>query len=130
MSQPEPTLGQLWQLIERDSQITRRHVQETLDDVKRRLDSFMTKELWESEKRLLVQRIEGAEGELAAQAARHEALKTKMENDARDQERARQREAAQRVQGRQQSMRDFVYKGIIPALSLLIAVLALWLGAS
>jgi hypothetical protein len=115
MTQPEPTLGQLWQMIERDSQRTRDHVQTTINDVKQRLDGFMTKELWQSEKRLLEQRVESVEAELEAQDLRHTQLKEKLEREARDQAEARTRDR-----------REFVYKGIIPALSLLIAVVALW----
>lgn len=115
MTQPEPTLGQLWQMIERDSQRTREHVQTTLDDVKRRLDGFMTRELWESEKRLLEQRVEKVEEEIDAQAAQHNAFKEKLE-----------REARERAETHQRDRREFIYKGIIPALSLLIAVTALW----
>ncbi|MEU6362305.1 hypothetical protein [Streptomyces albidoflavus] len=115
MTQLEPGLGQLWHLIERDSQRTRDHVQHEVQEVKRRLDGFMTKELWESEKRLLEQRIESVEAELEAQAARHLALKDKLE-----------REARERVESRQRDRREFVYKGIIPALSLLLALVATW----
>ncbi|MFH8483069.1 hypothetical protein [Streptomyces sp. NPDC018055] len=117
MTQPEPTLGQLWQLIERDSQRTRDHVQTTLDDVKRRLDGFMTKELWQSEKSVLEQRISRAEEELQAQQALHNALKDKLE-----------REARQDARARSNSAREFVYKGIIPVLALLIAGLGLYIG--
>ncbi|MGW9067927.1 hypothetical protein ACWGQT_00545 [Streptomyces yangpuensis] len=125
MTQPEPTLGQLWQLIERDSQRTREQVQQTLTEVKTRLDSFMTKELWESEKRLLEQRIERAEEELQAQEQRHNALKEKLDQDAAAARRAAESEAV----GRRQNAREFVYKGIIPALALITAVVSLYFGS-
>ncbi|MFD7835621.1 hypothetical protein [Streptomyces sp. NPDC059761] len=125
MTQPEPTLGQLWQLIERDSQRTREQVQQTLTEVKTRLDSFMTKELWESEKRLLVQRIEQAEDELQAQEQRHNALKEKLDKDAEATRQALEAEA----RSRRQSAREFIYKGIIPCLALLTAVVSLYLGS-
>lgn len=125
MTQPDLSLGQLWAMIERDSQLTRQHVQATLDDVKERLDGFMTKELWETERRALVQRIEAAELELRAQAQRHEALKTKLEEDARA-----AREAARRQSSDQRhNRREFVYKGIIPALALLVAVISIIVAA-
>ncbi|MGW7100416.1 hypothetical protein [Streptomyces sp. NPDC054838] len=124
-TQPEPTLGQLWQLIERDSQRTREQVQQTLTEVKTRLDSFMTKELWESEKRLLEQRIAQAEDELHALEAGHNALKHKLDQDA---ETARQALHAE-IRSRRQNAREFIYKGIIPVLALLTAVVSLYLGS-
>ncbi|MFJ4902882.1 hypothetical protein [Streptomyces sp. NPDC088727] len=125
MTQPEPTLAQLWTMIERDSERTRTHVQETLDDVKRRLDGFMTKELWEAEKRVLEQRIAQAEDELRAQQGRHVALKEKLDLEAR----AAAAAAAQQVNNRRQSFREFIYKGIIPVLALAIAALSIYFSA-
>ncbi|THA72555.1 hypothetical protein E6R60_26875 [Streptomyces sp. A0642] len=116
-TEPDPTMGQLWRMIEADSRTTRLHVQQTLDDVKKRLDGFMTKDLWESEKRALEQRIEAAERELRAQAARHNALKEKLE-----------REAQEEAQARRQNGREFIYKGVIPVLALLVAAISLYLG--
>jgi hypothetical protein len=115
MAEIEPTLGQLWNLIERDSQLTRQHVKETLDDVKERLNTFVTKDHFEAEKRLLEARVSQAERQLRAQETAHNALKEKLDNEAR---------AA--TQSREYSRREFVYKGIIPALSLVIAGLALY----
>ncbi|MCX4799579.1 hypothetical protein OG497_37630 [Streptomyces sp. NBC_01242] len=125
MTQPEPTLAQLWTMIERDSERTRVHVQETLDEVKRRLDGFMTKELWEAEKRVLEQRISQAEEELRAQETRHTALKEKLELEAR----AAAAAAAQQIRSRRQSSREFIYKGIIPVLALVIAALSIYFSS-
>ncbi|MEV7675097.1 hypothetical protein [Streptomyces sp. NPDC088752] len=103
MTESAPTnLGELLTEIRRDSQVTRDAVKRELDDVKKRLDTFVTKDHFEAEKRLLEARIQHAE----------EALE-KLERDAR---------------GRSMNAREFIYKGIIPALALIIAGLALVFG--
>ncbi|MDQ1041377.1 hypothetical protein QFZ75_007879 [Streptomyces sp. V3I8] len=108
MNQPDPTsLGDLWTMIQRDSQLTRDAVKRELDDVKKRLDTFVTKDHFEAEKRLLEARIQHAEQALATL----------------------EREARERAQGRAQSRREFVYKGIIPALALLVAVISIIVAA-
>lgn len=108
MTQPDPTsLGDLWTMIQRDSQITRDAVKRELDDVKKRLDTFVTKDHFEAEKRLLEARIQHAE----------DALK-KLEDDARDS-----------ALSRAQTRREFVYKGLIPVLALVIAGLSIYFSA-
>lgn len=108
MTQSSPdNLGDLWTMIQRDSQLTREALKRELDDVKKRLDTFVTKDHFEAEKRLLEARIQHAE----------EALE-KLE-----------REARENSQGQAQNRREFVYKGIIPALALLIAVLSVYFSA-
>lgn len=108
MTQNDPTtLGDLWAMIQRDSQVTRDAVKRELDDVKKRLDTFVTKDHFEAEKRLLEARIQHAEQALE-----------KLE-----------REARENTQGRTQTRREFVYKGIIPALALLIAALSIYFSS-
>lgn len=100
MTQTDPTtLGELWRAIERDSNLTREQVKRELDDVKKRLDSYVTKDHFEAEKRLLEARIEHAEQALAA--------------------------LERQDNSRRQSYREFVYKGIIPALALVIAAISI-----
>lgn len=107
MTQPDPTsLGDLWTMIQRDSQLTRDAVKRELDDVKKRLDTFVTKDHFEAEKRLLEARIQHAEQALATL----------------------EREARERSEGRVNSRREFVYKGIIPALALLCAALSIYVS--
>lgn len=116
MSQTEPqTLGELWRMIERDSQSTRAglelirdQVKRELDEVRKRLDTFVTRDHFEAEKRLLEARITHAE----------EALE-KLE-----------REARETVGASRQSRREFVYKGLIPILSLLIAAVSIYVASS
>lgn len=104
MAQTDPTsLGDLWTMIQRDSQLTRDAVKRELDDVKKRLDTFLTKDHFEAEKRLLEARIQHAEQALE-----------KLE-----------REARETTQGRTQTRREFVYKGIIPVLALMIAAVSI-----
>jgi phage-related minor tail protein len=111
MTQTDPTsLGDLWTLIQRDSHTTREAVKRELDDVKKRLDTFVTKDHFEAEKRLLEARIQHAE----------EALE-KLEREAEE----REREAREATQGRTQTRREFVYKGVIPVLALIIAAVSL-----
>ncbi|MFI0967095.1 hypothetical protein ACH4S8_37775 [Streptomyces sp. NPDC021080] len=101
MTQTEPTnLGDLWTLIQGDSLATREAVKRELDDVKRRLDTFVTRDHFEAEKRLLETRIQHVE----------EALE-EME-----------RQAEQRAQTR----REFIFKGVIPVLALVIAGLSIY----
>lgn len=108
MSQPEPTtLGDLWTMIQRDSQVTREAVKRELDDVKKRLDTFVTKDHFEAEKRLLEARIQHAEQALE-----------KLEADARE-----------GAQSRSLNRREFVYKGVIPVLALVIAALAIYFSS-
>jgi hypothetical protein len=105
MAQTDPTsLGDLWTMIQRDSQLTRDAVKRELDDVKKRLDTFVTKDHFEAEKRLLEARIQHAEQALE-----------KLERDARE-----------TTQGRTQTLREFIYKGVIPALALIIAAVSLF----
>lgn len=117
MAETEPTFGQLWEMIERDLRLTRENLQESMKDVKERLNTFVTKEVFESEKRLLEARIMQAEYRLSTQEALHIALKEKLERD-----------EGEAVTNRQRDRREFVYKGIIPALSLLIAGIALYIS--
>lgn len=125
MTHPQLTLEQLWTMIERDSERNRLHVQEILEDVKQRLDGFMTKELWEAEKRALEQRIEQAELELRAQAQRHEVLKNKLEEETR----IAAQVASRQDRDRRQSAKEFIYKGVIPVLALVIAALSIYFSA-
>jgi tetrahydromethanopterin S-methyltransferase subunit G len=111
MTTEPQSIGELWRLIERDSDNTRERVNLTygqikqeLNDVKKRLDGFVTRDHFEAEKRLLQQRVDHLE----------EAVK-KLEEEASEEERSRQ-------QGR----RDFLYKGIIPGISLIIAAISLF----
>ncbi|QDN95004.1 hypothetical protein FNV58_01330 (plasmid) [Streptomyces sp. RLB1-9] len=85
-------VGQLWRLIERE-----------LTDVKSRLDSYVTKDQFDAERRLLEARISTAEDQLKA-------LKREVSDDR---------------SSRHQSRREFVYKGIIPVLALAIAAVSL-----
>lgn len=111
MSQTDPTtLGDLWRMIERDSNETREYVREQvklsreevrreIDDVKRRLDGFVTRDHFESEKRLLEARVAHVEAALE--------------------------ELERQETSRSQSRREFVYKGIIPVLALIIAAVSI-----
>ncbi|MFE0490237.1 hypothetical protein [Streptomyces griseoaurantiacus] len=92
-SESPQNVGQLWHLIERE-----------LTDVKRRLDSYVTKDQFDAEKRLLEARISAAEEKI----------------------KELNRAARQEQSSRQQSRREFVYKGIIPVLALIIAALSLF----
>jgi predicted Zn-dependent peptidase len=103
MSQDNPqNIGELWLLIQRDSDETRESLRRELDDMKDRLSSFVTKDHFEAEKRLLEARILQAEQKL-------ERL---------------DREASEAARTRQQNRREFVYKGIIPVLALVVAIVA------
>lgn len=103
MTETEPqSIGELWRLIQRDSHQTRESLRRELDDMKKRLDSYVTKEHFEAEKRLMEVRISQVEDTLE-------------EMD---------REARTAARTRQQSRREFVYKGIIPGLALLVAVVS------
>ena len=107
MPQTDPnSLGDLWTMIQRDSQLTRDALKRELDDVKKRLDTFMTKDHFEAEKRLLEARIQHAEQALE-----------KLE-----------REARESSQGRTQTRREFIYKGVIPILALLTAALSIYVS--
>lgn len=117
MAQDDLTLGQLWEFIQRDSATTRRHVQDELQEVRNRLDSFVTRDLWELEKQALERRIVLAEEDLTGVKRRHEQFREKIERDAR---------AA--AEQRSRDRRDFVYKGVIPVLALLIAAVSLYYG--
>lgn len=86
-------VGQLWLLIQRE-----------LNDVKSRLDSYVTKDQFDAERRLLEARISTAESQLA------------------ELQRAVREERSTRSQG----LREFIYKGIIPSLALLVAVAAIF----
>jgi hypothetical protein len=90
-SESPENVGQLWRLIERE-----------LTDVKSRLDSYVTKDQFDAEKRLLEARIATAEGKLE-----------QLERTTREERSARQH-----------SRREFVYKGIIPALALIVAIVS------
>ncbi|MET7363248.1 hypothetical protein ABZS76_33090 [Streptomyces sp. NPDC005562] len=112
MTQTDPqSLGELWRMIERDSASTREHVRlsreevrRELDDVKRRLDSFVTTDHFEAEKRILESRITFLE----------EAM-DQLERSARDE-----------VSTRSHNRREFVYKGIIPSLALIVAIVSIF----
>jgi predicted nuclease with TOPRIM domain len=118
MTTEPQSIGELWRLIERDSDNTRERVSLTygqikqeLNDVKKRLDGFVTRDHFEAEKRLLQQRVDHLE----------EAVK-KLEEEASEEARSRSEEERSRQQGR----RDFLYKGIIPGISLIIAAISLF----
>jgi uncharacterized membrane-anchored protein YhcB (DUF1043 family) len=103
MTQTEPqSIGELWRLIQRDSHQTREQLRRELDDMKKRLDSYVTKDHFEAEKRLLQARIEQVERAVEEM----------------------EREARTAVRTRQQNRREFVYKGIIPSLALLVAIVS------
>jgi uncharacterized membrane-anchored protein YhcB (DUF1043 family) len=104
MTQTEPqNIGELWRLIQRDSHQTRESLRRELDDMKKRLDSYVTKEHFEAEKRLMEIRISQVEATLEAM----------------------EREARTAASTRQQNRREFVYKGIIPVLALVIAAVSI-----
>lgn len=112
MTDDPQSIGELWRRIERDSSDSREHLDDMrqqlkreLDDVKKRLEAYVTRDHFNAEKRLLEARITQAEQKL----------------DTLD------RESRTAVTERQQTHRDFIYKGIIPVLALLIAGLALFL---
>jgi hypothetical protein len=73
-----------------------------LTDVKQRLDNYVTKDQFDAEKRLLEARIATAEEKIKELA------------------RATQDAAA----SRQHNRREFVYKGVIPALALIVAIVS------
>lgn len=103
MSQTDPaSLGDLWRMIERDSQLTREQVRREIDDVKARLQSFVTRDHFDAEKRLLEARIAHLEEAVA-----------KWEEEADEQ-----------ATFRSQNRREFVYKGIIPFLALVVAIVS------
>lgn len=105
MGQTDPTtLGDLWRMIERDSNLTRDQVRREIDDVKTRLSSFVTRDHFDAEKRVLEARIEHLEQAVA-----------RWEEDAETQ-----------ASSRRQNRREFVYKGIIPVLALVIAAISLF----
>lgn len=112
-----PSLGDIWALIDSTSVRTREEVSQALKDIRERLDSFVTKEVWDVERRSLERRLEQAEAELRKQDDQHQALKERIE-----------REAAAAAHARAARRRDLVYKGILPALAILISVLALYYG--
>lgn len=89
-------VGQLWLLIQRE-----------LNDVKSRLDSYVTKDQFDAERRLLEARIATAESQLAEL----------------------QRVVREERSTRQHSRREFVYKGIIPSLALIVAVVSVVLAS-
>jgi transposase len=104
MSQTDPaTLGDLWRMIERDSNLTRDQVRREIDDVKERLRSFVTHDHFDAEKRLLEARI-----------AHLEQVVARWEED-----------SEQQASSRSQNRREFVYKGIIPVLALVIAAVSI-----
>jgi transposase len=108
MTQTEPTtLGDLWRMIERDSNLTRDQVRREIDDVKKRLDGFVSRDHFEAEKRLLEARIAHVEDAL-------EEL---------------EREANATASSRHQSRRELIYKGVIPVLSLLVAAIAVYVSS-
>ncbi len=80
-----------------------RLIERELTDVKSRLDKYVTKDQFDAEKRLLEARIASAEDQL-------EQLR---------------RETREARTARQQSRREFVYKGIIPALALIVAIVSI-----
>lgn len=92
-SESPSDVGQLWLLIQRE-----------LNDVKLRLDSYVTKDQFDAERRLLEARISTAESQLA------------------ELQRAVREERSTRSQG----LREFIYKGIIPSLALIVAVAAIF----
>ncbi|MEU9405582.1 hypothetical protein AB0E08_07745 [Streptomyces sp. NPDC048281] len=96
---PPQNVGELWQLIQRDSDLTREQLRRELDDMKQRLDSYVTRDHFEAEKRLLEARIKNAEKSLE-----------RLEREGRE-------TASRRHNGR----REFIYKGVIPILALVIA---------
>jgi transposase len=109
--QTDPTtLGDLWRMIERDSNLTREQVRREIDDVKGRLQSFVTRDHFEAEKRLLEARIDHLEQ-----------VVERWEQEAEEQARS----TAAQADSRRQSRREFVYKGIIPVLALVIAVVSI-----
>lgn len=112
-----PSLGEIWALIDSTSSRTRVEVSEALKDIRERLDSFVTKEVWDVERRSLERRMEQAEAELRKVDEQHQALKERIEREAEEAARAK---AARR--------RDLIYKGILPAVAIIISILALYLG--
>ncbi|MGA5598385.1 hypothetical protein ACPCSE_29545 [Streptomyces cellulosae] len=104
MTQAEPRdLGELWRLIQHDSQVTRDSLRRELDDMKQRLESYVTKDQFDAEKRLLEARIRTAEDKLE-----------QLERSTREERSTRQH-----------TRREFVYKGIIPALALIVAIVSI-----
>jgi hypothetical protein len=95
-SESPENVGQLWRLIERE-----------LTDVKSRLDSYVTKDQFDAEKRLLEARIRTAEEKLDELG------------------RAAREDRSSRAQG----LREFIYKGIIPTLALIVAVASIFLAS-
>ena len=81
-------------------------IERELTDVKSRLSSYVTKDQFDAEKRLLEARIATAEDKLE-----------QLERTAREERSARQH-----------NRREFVYKGIIPGLALLVAAVSLFIA--
>jgi predicted Zn-dependent peptidase len=108
MTQTDPqNIGDLWRLIQRDSDQTREALRRELDDMKERLGSYVTKDHFEAEKRLLEGRISQAERNLE-----------KLDREARESARTGQ-----------QNRREFIYKGIIPVLALVVAIVSIIVAA-
>lgn len=112
-----PSLGEIWALIDSTSRTTREEVSTALRDIRERLDTFVTKEVWDAERRALERRLEHAEAELRKQDEQHQALKQRIES-----------EAEEAASARSARRRDLAYKGILPAIAIIISVLALYLG--
>lgn len=119
MTHPEPsTLGDLWRLMQAETALTRDHVRAEIREIRQALDKYVTKERWDAERRDLERRLEVAERELAVQDERQREFQQTLQNELRA-------SADERLT----STREFVYKGVIPALALLVAVVSLYLGS-
>lgn len=127
----EMTIGELWALIDRGNRDTRKAIQQDLDDVRNRLDSYITKDQFTAEKALLEIRIERAERELQMLDAKHVALAERVAAEREAEQRRRAEELDQREQQRQARAANFrsnvIYKVAVPTLLLLLpALMALW----
>lgn len=125
------TIAELWSLIDKSNGDTRMVIQQDLDEVRTRLDSFLTKDQFAAEKALMELRLERAERELRDLDAKHTALAEKLhaERVADHLRRAQEleEERLHRVQRQADLRSNVLYKVVIPTLLVLLPLLmALW----